>query len=68
MIERRLDVADLQDPKKLDKFLVRFSALYDMQNTDTTTSAQSILFGNSGSTGFDQTLVSSFQTLLRSKL
>jgi hypothetical protein len=67
MIKKRLDVADLRDPKKLDKFLVRFSALYDMQNA-TTTSPQSILFGNSGSTGFDQTLVSSFQTLLRSKL
>jgi hypothetical protein len=39
-----------------------------MQNATTTSSPQSILFGNSGSTGFDQTLVSSFQTLLRSKL
>jgi hypothetical protein len=68
MIKKRLNIADLQDPKKLDKFLVRFSALYDMQNATTTSSPQSILFGNSGSTGFDQTLVSSFQTLLRSKL
>ena len=32
MIEKKLDVKDLQDPAKLEKFLARFSALYDIEN------------------------------------
>lgn len=36
MITKKLDLADLQDPDKLKKFLARFSALYDINNTDIT--------------------------------
>jgi hypothetical protein len=32
MLERRLDFADFKDPKKLEKFLARFTALYDLDN------------------------------------
>ena len=32
MIEKKLDVKDLQDPAKLERFLARFSALYDIEN------------------------------------
>lgn len=39
MIEKKLDVADLQDPTKLATFLNRFTALYDMQNPTTGSSA-----------------------------
>jgi hypothetical protein len=35
MIDKKLNVADLQDPTKLAKFLTRFTALYDVQNPDT---------------------------------
>jgi hypothetical protein len=34
MITKKLDLADLQDPKKLEKFIARFSALYDLNNSD----------------------------------
>lgn len=35
MITKRLDVADFQDPKKVDKFLARFAAMYDVANAAT---------------------------------
>jgi hypothetical protein len=44
MIEKNLNVADLQDPAKLSKFLTRFTALYDLQNPTTgTASSPSLL-------------------------
>jgi len=36
MIDKKLDVADLQDPAKLSKFLAKFTVLYDVQNPTTT--------------------------------
>lgn len=35
ILDARLKVADFSDPKKLDKFITRFSALYDLANADT---------------------------------
>ena len=32
MIAARLDIADLKDPEKLDKFLARFASLWELQN------------------------------------
>ena len=44
MIEKRLDVADLQDPEKLGKLVARFCALYDAgSNTATTSAAVTLL-------------------------
>lgn len=70
MIEKRLNISDLQDPDKLNKFLVRFSALYDMNNDTSSTSPTSILFGGQqdatgqqGVIGFDPTLIASFQSV-----
>jgi hypothetical protein len=37
MITDKLDLDDLKDPDKLNKFLARFSALYDINNSDVTT-------------------------------
>jgi hypothetical protein len=46
IIEKKLDVKDLQDPAKLDKFIARFAALYDMNNADLTVSSPYLgLFG-----------------------
>lgn len=36
MITKKLKIADLQDPEKLKKFLARFSAMYDINNSDIT--------------------------------
>lgn len=52
MITNKLNLADLQDPKKLSKIIAQFAALYDAQNTDTSQSPiLQILQGNSGSNG-----------------
>ncbi len=50
MIDKKMDVADLQDPDKLAKFLTRFTALYDVQNPTTTDSSVSLLSAISPST------------------
>lgn len=36
MIEKRLDLADFKDPAKVEKFLARFTALYDINNPQST--------------------------------
>ncbi len=45
MISARIDLADFEDPAKLDKFLERFSALWDVANPQAPASAPSILIG-----------------------
>lgn len=45
MISSRIDLADFKDPAKLDKFLERFSALWDVTNPQAPASAPSILIG-----------------------
>lgn len=42
----KLDITDFQDPKKLQSFIARFAAMYDFNNSSTTDSIVSILFGN----------------------
>lgn len=44
LIDRKLKIADLKDPAKLEKFLARFSALYDLSNSSTGTSSIASLF------------------------
>lgn len=34
MITKKLDLTDLQDPKKLNKLIAQFAALYDVNNSD----------------------------------
>ena len=36
-LEKHLNVADLQDPKKVDKLIQRFSAMWDVNNTSIAT-------------------------------
>jgi hypothetical protein len=36
-LEKHLNVKDLQDPKKVDKLIQRFSAMWDMNNTSIAT-------------------------------
>lgn len=44
MITKKLNLDDLKDPKKLEKFLAQFSALYDVNNSATDTSWVNLLF------------------------
>ncbi len=68
-ISSKIKIADFQDPKKLQTFIERFSALYDLNNPSGTSSAQSSLIPNalistSSSTGsFSVSLLSSMQAL-----
>lgn len=51
LLESKIDFEDFQDARKLDKFIVRFSSIYDSQNS-AATSPILALFGNSaGSNG-----------------
>lgn len=49
MITKKLNLADLQDPTKLNKLIAQFSALYDVNNSDLsqTSPVVQILQGNS---------------------
>ena len=64
MIKKRLDVADLQDPKKVDKLLARFAAMYDVNNNPATASSAAlvVLGGDTTTTvGTDIGLLASMQ-------
>lgn len=52
-INRVLDVKDLQDPEKLEKLLLRFTALYDVENNVDMSGAQIILSGGGGGISAD---------------
>ncbi|MCV9963070.1 DUF1217 domain-containing protein [Pararhizobium sp. BT-229] len=45
-INRVLDIEDLHDPEKLEKLLIRFTALYDVENNVDVTGAELILSGS----------------------
>ncbi|KQT45160.1 hypothetical protein ASG43_12770 [Aureimonas sp. Leaf454] len=49
-IDKRLKVADLQDKGKLDKFISRFAALYDLKNNSGASSPVMGLFAGSDTT------------------
>lgn len=53
IVEENLDLADLQDPAKLERFLQRYAAMYDSQNSVVDTSAAAILSGGSGTISAD---------------
>jgi hypothetical protein len=62
MLTKRLKFADFKDPAKLDKFLAKFGALYDIQNsTSSEASAASVLFGGGTNTGVSDSLLASLQ-------
>ena len=66
MISSKLNVSDFQDPTKLQNFIERFCALYDINNAGSSTSQNSdvpnaVLSPSSGSIGFSTSLLSSLQ-------
>ena len=65
-IEKKLKVADLKDPKKLEKFIQSFIALYDVQNNGGISSSNSnalTLLSGGTDTGFSQDTLSSLQNI-----
>lgn len=62
MVERYLELKDLQDPEKVSKMIVKFSVLYDLENQSTTDPALSVLT-SSGSAGISADLMMSLAQL-----
>jgi len=61
LVEKNLNLADMQDPEKLKRFLERFAAMYDTENGDYSSSALTVLTGSSG--GISADLLLSIATL-----
>ncbi|HEY0121631.1 MAG TPA: DUF1217 domain-containing protein, partial [Rhizobium sp.] len=64
MLKRFLDIKDLQDPKKVDALVKRFTAMYDQQNGSSHSTALSILTGG-GSNGVSSDTLMSIAQLRR---
>ena len=64
-ITKRLDIADFKDPAKLEKFLTRFAAMYDVNNGGfSTLSAASVLLTGQQGIGTNLGLLGSMQRIL----
>lgn len=57
LVEKNMNFQELQDPAKLEKFISRFTAMYDLEN-DTTSSPILSLFSSSSATISADTLLS----------
>jgi hypothetical protein len=57
LVDRNMDFEELQDPEKLEKFITRFTAMYDLAN-DTDSSPIMALFSSSSSSISADTLLS----------
>lgn len=62
-LEKLLNVKDLQDPKKVDKLIQRFSVMWDMNNTSAATSPILTLFNQSTDQGISVDLMMSIAKL-----
>lgn len=63
MISARLDVEDLKDPEKLDRFLARFTSLWELENGQSVASSPAILAGQPLTVGLSANLLASLQNL-----
>lgn len=63
VLSSRLDFDDFKDPAKVEKFLSRFTSLYDLQNPQQGASIPSILLGNTGVIGFGEDLLAGIQAM-----
>lgn len=65
MIESRISYDDMADPAKLEKFISRFSAMYDVQNQTQVSPALSLLqsTGSGGTFGFSNDAMIAMQSL-----
>lgn len=66
MIGKRIDVADFKDPKKLEKFITRFTTMWELSNDTTSTSsaaAGTILAAQPVEVGIGADILASLQNL-----
>ena len=62
-INSMLDLSDLQDPVKLQKFILKFSATYDAANSDAASNPILSLFNSSATVTMSSDLLASIQNL-----
>jgi hypothetical protein len=62
-ISNAMNISDLQDPTKLQNFIQRFTALYDVNNPQTTTAPANALLVGQGMAGISTSLLDSLQGL-----
>ena len=62
MVEEKLDLKDLQDPAKVEKLLVRFTAMYDMANPSTNMAPSVQLFGGAAEIGISPSVLATLQS------
>ncbi|EJN06392.1 DUF1217 domain-containing protein [Phyllobacterium sp. YR531] len=62
MVEEKLDLKDLKDPKKVEKLLVRFTAMYDMANPSTSTAPSVQLLGGAAEIGISPSILATLQS------
>ncbi|OCW56200.1 DUF1217 domain-containing protein [Hoeflea olei] len=63
LISARLDVEDFKDPEKLDKFMQRFTALWELDNPSFTAFDSSLLLGSSSGFGISPELMLTINNL-----
>ncbi|HWV82658.1 MAG TPA: DUF1217 domain-containing protein [Hyphomicrobiaceae bacterium] len=64
MISKKLDIEDLKDPEKLDKFIGRFTALWEIENpTAPAASGLTQLFGGGYDSGIGYDLLTQMQNI-----
>lgn len=56
LVEKYMDFKELQDPDKLQKFITRFAAMYDLQNDTSSNPLVSLFSGSSSSISADTLL------------
>ncbi len=66
IIGEKFNLADMKDPKKLDAFVTRFVATYDVQNSSADGSSNSVVsLYTSGATGIDVNTLLALQSIKR---
>jgi hypothetical protein len=64
LFESKMDITDFADPEKLDKFITRFTSMYELQNpTATATTSVSVLFAQPTTIGVSTDLLMAMQQL-----
>ena len=67
ILSAKLDLAEFQSPEGIEKLLTKFTALYDINNPQTTDAGGvGLLFGQSGALGIDTNTMLQIQQLRRS--
>lgn len=63
LLEDRLDMEDFQDPEKVEAFIQRFAALWDLENGQTVENVPNIMLSGPLSAGIGESLLMSIQNL-----